>query len=196
MPLAVSGWYNGFMLPKRFLLLPQAKGFTLIELLIVIALVGILAAVVVMAINPGKRFDELYLAKSKEQLGVLVRATEAHALTQGDYPADVDRNIPTALLDDLRGSNWPTAPWPGSVFDWDNIDLGGGASYQQYSIRFCSITGDNCQYPKYFEWASGFDYQSAVYWCMAGPCRPHRDRPQSHPGFCVNCPPGRPDLSS
>lgn len=179
-------------LPRRFL--SQRHGFTLIELLVVVAIIGLLAVVVLIAINPGKRFDEFYFSKSQEQLSLLARITDAYALTHGQYPPDVERNVPTDLLTDLRGDDWPTAPWPGSVFDWDNKILSNGDEYRQYSIRFCSISGEDCQYPKYYEWAKDFDHQSAVYWCMEGPCRSHPDRPQSHPGYCVNCPAGRPDL--
>ena len=38
------------------------KGFTLIELLIVIAILGILAAAIIVAINPGKRLTQSKIA--------------------------------------------------------------------------------------------------------------------------------------
>src|SRR5690606_20953452 len=118
-----------------------ANGFTLIELLVVIVIIGVLAAMVLVAINPSKRFQEFYFNKSVEQLGILVRASESFALRNGDYPADTDRNVPTELKDDLRGEHWPKAPWPGSVFDWDNIHTplptyAPQEPYIQYSIRF------------------------------------------------------------
>ena len=67
------------------------KGFTLIELLIVIAILGILAAAVLVAINPGKRTRQAQDAKRKNDIGAL--ATEV----QGYYTAPGQGSYPTAL---------------------------------------------------------------------------------------------------
>ena len=67
------------------------KGFTLIELLIIIAILGILAAAVLVAINPGKRTRQAQDAKRKNDIGAL--ATEI----QGYYTAPGQGNYPTAL---------------------------------------------------------------------------------------------------
>ena len=64
------------------------KGFTLIELLIVIAILGILAAAVLVAINPGKRTSQARDAARKNDIGSLVTSTQAYYTTpgQGQYP--------------------------------------------------------------------------------------------------------------
>lgn len=67
------------------------KGFTLIELLIVIAIMGILAAAVLVAINPGKRTKQANDAKRKNDIGAL--ATEL----QGYYTSPGAGTYPTAL---------------------------------------------------------------------------------------------------
>ncbi len=67
------------------------KGFTLIELLIVIAILGILAAAVLVAINPGKRTRQAQDAKRKNDIGAL--ATEI----QGFYTTPGQGCYPTAL---------------------------------------------------------------------------------------------------
>jgi prepilin-type N-terminal cleavage/methylation domain-containing protein len=62
-------------------------GFTLIELLIVIAILGVLAAGVVVAINPAKRLGDARNAQRKTDLGQMAQAIEAYAvLHSGQYP--------------------------------------------------------------------------------------------------------------
>jgi len=69
----------------------KSFGFTLIELLIVIAILGILAAAVLVAINPGKRTRQAQDAKRKNDIGAL--ATELQAF----YTAPGLGCYPTAL---------------------------------------------------------------------------------------------------
>lgn len=63
-------------------------GFTLIELLIVIAILGILAAAVLVAVNPGKRQRQARDAARKSDIGQLATALQAYYTTpgQGLYP--------------------------------------------------------------------------------------------------------------
>lgn len=172
----------------RCRLIYERRGFTLIELLIVIAIIGILAAVVIVAINPMQRFQEAYLSQAKEQLATIARASQVYQLNNGGrFPADVDRDLPAEIMKELKGSNWPKAPWPGSVYDWDVDPVDGiNPTYAQISIRFCDIGGNNCNFPT-FAWAEDFDSGSSVYYCIFGNCRAHRTLPDNHPGYCVNC---------
>lgn len=66
----------------------KLKGFTLIELLIVIAILGILAAAVLVAINPGKRTRQAQDAKRKNDIGALATEIQGYYTTpgQGAYP--------------------------------------------------------------------------------------------------------------
>ena len=61
----------------------KVKGFTLIELLIVIAILGILAAAVLVAINPGKRTRQAQDAKRKNDIGSLATELQAYYTTPG-----------------------------------------------------------------------------------------------------------------
>jgi len=67
----------------------RRSGFTLIELLIVIAILGILAAAVLVAVNPGKRQKQARDAARKNDIGQLATALQAFYTTpgQGTYPA-------------------------------------------------------------------------------------------------------------
>jgi prepilin-type N-terminal cleavage/methylation domain-containing protein len=64
------------------------KGFTLIELLIVIAILGILAAGVLVAIDPVDKINAANDAKVQSDIGVQASASEAYAAAHsGFYPA-------------------------------------------------------------------------------------------------------------
>lgn len=61
-------------------------GFTLIELLIVIAIMGILAAAVLIAINPAKRQKQSKDAVVKSDVSALASASQAYFTQKGYYP--------------------------------------------------------------------------------------------------------------
>ena len=67
----------------------KLQGFTLIELLIVIAILGILAAAVLIAINPTKRTGQARDAGRKNDIASIVTEVQAYYTTpgQGIYPA-------------------------------------------------------------------------------------------------------------
>ena len=64
------------------------RGFTLIELLIVIAILGILAAAVLVAVNPAKRQRQARDSARKNDIGQIATALQAYYTTpgQGIYP--------------------------------------------------------------------------------------------------------------
>ena len=67
------------------------KGFTLIELLIVIAILGILAAAVLVAINPGKRTRQAQDAKRKNDIGAVATELQGYYTSPGAgiYPSSL-----------------------------------------------------------------------------------------------------------
>lgn len=64
-----------------------SKGFTLIELLIVIAVIGVLAAVVLVAIDPVEQLGRGRDAGRKSSVAQLGRALEAYFTVNNVYPA-------------------------------------------------------------------------------------------------------------
>lgn len=105
----------------------------------------------------------------------------------GEYPEDASRSVPPGLEPYLGPGTWPDAPWPDSVYDWENWSINGVQTYQ-ISIRFCDIGGSNCNYPNE-DWAENFDAKSAVFYCFEGTCQSHSSPSTDfeHPGYCVNC---------
>lgn len=89
------------------------KGFTLIELLVVIGIIGILAAVVLVAVNPGRQFAQ---ARDTQRRSDLLQIT--NAIYQ--FAAEHEGNLP-GTDDTVAISNFPTTPTcigtGGSCFD-------------------------------------------------------------------------------
>ncbi len=78
--------------------LSSSKGFTLIELLIVIAILGVLAAVILVAINPAQQFARARDAGRKTALSQITNALQAFYTTrQATYPLETNTWI-TALV--------------------------------------------------------------------------------------------------
>jgi len=164
-------------------------GFTLIELLVVIAIIGILGSIIVPSLL-GSR-DKAYLARAKLEFHSLNQALELYKIDHGDFPADVNRGLPPGLEPYLSGNQWPNAPWPDTVYDWDNWEDPDvtGEKIIQFSIRFCDVGETdplNCHFPDE-AWAKDFGVNSAVYYCVEGNCRSHINKPQNYPGYCLNC---------
>lgn len=65
------------------------KGFTLLEILLVIAAIGILAAIVIVAINPQRQIEQASQAQTVSQADSLHQALEQHLIENGQYPASI-----------------------------------------------------------------------------------------------------------
>ena len=79
---------------KSFKNLFSSKGFTLIELLIVIAVLGVLAAGVLVAIDPGEQLARGRDASRKSSISQLGRAIQAYYTANGAY-LDASVGVPT-----------------------------------------------------------------------------------------------------
>lgn len=70
---------------------PNALGFTLVELLVVIVIIGILAAVVFVALDPGKRFGESRDATRWSEVNSVLNAVLKYQVdNDGDLPSAID----------------------------------------------------------------------------------------------------------
>jgi prepilin-type N-terminal cleavage/methylation domain-containing protein len=87
---------------NRSLVLNFSKGFTLIELLIVIAILGVLAAAVIAAINPIKKINQAKDSTMKSNISQIVGALQASFTTNlGVYPATLGALVTTGEIKTL-----------------------------------------------------------------------------------------------
>ena len=171
------------------------NGFTLVELLVVITVIAILALITNGFIIRGYR-ERTHYSRSISELNTMANAFSLYVAKYNAYPADTNRNLPAGIKEFIQtngtNANWPQAPWPGSVYDWDSWppDSNGPQQTYQISIRFCDA-GDTATCKKNFpkeEWVDNtWDSYSAVYFCISGSCRSHQTYPMNHPGYCLNC---------
>ncbi len=99
------------------------KGFTLIELLIVIGIIAILAAAVIIAINPGRQFQQARNSSRWSHMNSIANAVYSYAVdSQGIFPGcvSVDAADVSDCTTDLVGGGYisaiPTDPSPPSYY--------------------------------------------------------------------------------
>lgn len=79
--------------------LQKNKGFTLIEILLVIAIMAILAAIVIIAINPAKQLGEAQNAQRRSDVRAILDATVQYSLdNSGSLPSGIA--VGTTCIDD------------------------------------------------------------------------------------------------
>ena len=81
------------------------KGFTLIELLIAIAILGIIAAITMAAINPVQKLNQANDAKVKADIGSIATAAQTYYAKNQVYPATASVATDPALVVAISPNN-------------------------------------------------------------------------------------------
>ncbi|PSO44401.1 MAG: hypothetical protein BRC23_01170 [Parcubacteria group bacterium SW_4_49_11] len=93
-------------------MLKHSKAFTLLEILLVVAAIGILAAIVIVAINPQRQLGKVRDAERQSEVATLKDAIEQYSLdTNGEYPSGIEVNTYKEVCDTeaVAPSNCPDA---------------------------------------------------------------------------------------
>lgn len=124
--------------------LKNQKGFTIVELLIVIVVIGILAAITIVAFNGVQNRGKTSRAQS--MAGDLVKKAEAYNALESTYPADNTVFTAASSPDEVKTPAGVTVNAAGAT---TTLNAGNG----QTTVEYCAVgtTGAKISYWDYSE---------------------------------------------
>ncbi|HSX40632.1 MAG TPA: type II secretion system protein [Candidatus Saccharimonadales bacterium] len=147
---------------------PFSKGFTLVELLIVIAVLGILASIILVIIDPNAQFAKARNAARKQDLRQLQEALDRYKIANGGYPIS---------------PGW-CGSWPGTVYstcgtDWIPGLVASGEVKKlpqdplagKGTVPACA--GQSAAWSGYLYYSNGVDFKLLAHCTPEGDAFPH-----------------------
>jgi prepilin-type N-terminal cleavage/methylation domain-containing protein len=84
----------------------KTAGFTLLEILLVVAAIGILAGIVIVAVNPGKQLGDTKNAQRRSDVNSILNGIYQYALdNNGSFPSEVPTTTARILGTATTGCN-------------------------------------------------------------------------------------------
>ncbi len=162
----------------------RTKGFTIVELLIVIVVIGILAAIVIVAYNGVQQ--RARDSRRQNDIQSLTQALELYYLDNGKYPVSSGNagTLPNAAWSTTADSSWQNLvaflkPYMGNVPS-DPVSTPGvsptgqvGFNYGYYSAANCGTTGTNQFYILVYRFESSPLSQVDNGTCSSSPVGPY-----------------------
>ena len=82
----------------------QRQGFTLLEMMVVIALIGLVSAIV--AVSVVRAYDDARADTTSNQLAALQAALKTHYVKKGGYPERLELLVESGVLDEVPRDGW------------------------------------------------------------------------------------------
>lgn len=111
----------------------RLKGFTLLEILLVVAAIGILAGIVILAINPTKQLGQTRDAQRQVDVNTILNAVYQYSIENGGIPSTINQDT---SCDGLTADNEICATGGDCT---DITDLGVLTASEEYLV---SMPGD------------------------------------------------------
>jgi len=78
----------------------HSRAFTLLEILLVVAAIGVLAAIVIVAINPQRQLGKVRDAERQSEVGTIKDGIEQYSIdSNGEYPSEIEANTYKEVCD-------------------------------------------------------------------------------------------------
>lgn len=100
---------------------PRSGGFTLIELLIVVAIIGIVAAIAVPAMLSA--VEKSRITRIAADLKSFETGFTSFSIDMGEWPDDWDVGLPPGVSEHVSEAAWNAGPPFGGRYNWEGPDF-------------------------------------------------------------------------